>query len=190
MATYDPRPHQLETDDSRQVDHHLVEGATGDVRVGGHDVSKPSVNVVSWSAVRIGPMIIVAPQRGHVQVARVGTSVATAGGAADGRDLLRSVLASATRAARQVLARKPRLANPHEAPGQDVLDKAAQKLQGGERHRAGLLAMGVILPLKGDVLTIEGGFAYTTQSVWKSASMKASQRAGSRRGSEPPLRSS
>jgi len=135
-------------------------------------------------------MIIVAPQRGHVQVARVGTSVATAGVAADGRDLLRSVLASATRAARQVLARKPRLANPHEAPGQDVLDKAAQKLQGGERHRAGLLAMGVILPLKGDVLTIEGGFAYTTQSVWKSASMKASQRAGSRRGSEPPLRSS
>ena len=107
MATYDPRPHELERDDSRQVDHHLIEGAAGYLRVGGHDVSKPSVNVVSWSAVRIGPMIIVAPQRGHVQVARVGTSVATAGVAADGRDLLRSVLASATRAARQVLARNP-----------------------------------------------------------------------------------
>ena len=56
------RPHELERDDSRQVDHHLIEGAAGYLRVGGHDVSKPSVNVVSWSAVRIGPMIIVAPQ--------------------------------------------------------------------------------------------------------------------------------
>jgi hypothetical protein len=48
------------------------------------------------------------------------------------------------------------LANPHEPAWQDVLDKAAQKLQGGEPHRAGLMAVGVILPLKGDVLAIEG----------------------------------
>jgi hypothetical protein len=51
------------------------------------------------------------------------------------------------------------MANPHEAPWQDVLDKAAQKLQGGECHRAGLLAVRVILPLKGDVLAIEGAQA-------------------------------
>src|SRR5713101_3276284 len=35
--------------------------------VGGHEVSKPKVIVVSWSAERIGPRIIVAPQRGHAQ---------------------------------------------------------------------------------------------------------------------------
>jgi hypothetical protein len=36
-----------------------------------HEVSKPPVRVTSWSADRIGPTIIAAPQRGHAQVARV-----------------------------------------------------------------------------------------------------------------------
>jgi hypothetical protein len=32
--------------------------------------------------------------------------------------------------------------------GRDVLDEAAQKLHRGQRHRAPLVAMGVVLPLK------------------------------------------
>ena len=56
--------------------------------VGGHEVSKPRVIVVSWSAERIGPRIIAAPHRGHAHVAVVVVvvvSVATgAGDATDG----------------------------------------------------------------------------------------------------------
>jgi hypothetical protein len=37
-----------------------------------------------------------------------------------------------------------------------VLHEAAQKLHGRQRHRATLVAVGVVLPLKGDVLAIEG----------------------------------
>ena len=37
-----------------------------------HEVSKLQVRVVSWSAERIGPMRIAAPQRGQAQVAHVG----------------------------------------------------------------------------------------------------------------------
>jgi hypothetical protein len=37
-----------------------------------------------------------------------------------------------------------------------VLDEAPQKLHGGERHRAPLVAMGVVLPLKGHALAVEG----------------------------------
>ena len=43
--------------------------------IGGHELSKPRVNVLGWSAERIGPRIIGAPQRGHAQVATVGASV-------------------------------------------------------------------------------------------------------------------
>ena len=46
--------------------------------------------------------------------------------------------------------------NADEAAWQDVLDEAPQKLHYGERHRARLIAVGVILPLKGDVVAIEG----------------------------------
>src|ERR671918_344227 len=38
---------------------------------GTHEVSKPQVRDASWSAERIGPTIIAAPQCGHVHVARV-----------------------------------------------------------------------------------------------------------------------
>ena len=74
--------------------------------VGGHELSKPRVIVISWSAERIGPRIIAAPQRGHAHVATVGVSVAV-----DGITVvsaaLRSVRARATRVVRQVFARKP-----------------------------------------------------------------------------------
>ena len=36
------------------------------------------------------------------------------------------------------------------------MDEAAQKLHGGQRHRAPLIALGVVLPVKGDVVAIEG----------------------------------
>ena len=41
-------------------------------------------------------------------------------------------------------------------PRADVLDEAAQKLHGRQRHRAPLVGMGVILPVKRDVVAIEG----------------------------------
>jgi hypothetical protein len=76
--------------------------------IGGHELSKPRVIVISWTAERIGPTIIAAPQRGHAHVAIVGVSVAVDGVAAVvGRAGLRSVRARATRVARQVFARNP-----------------------------------------------------------------------------------
>ena len=37
-----------------------------------------------------------------------------------------------------------------------MLDEAPQKLHGGERHRATLVTTGIVLPLEGDVVAIEG----------------------------------
>ena len=51
---------------------------------------------------------------------------------------------------------KARLSDAHEAARQDVLDEAAQKVHGRERHGPPLIAMGVVLPLKRDVVAIEG----------------------------------
>jgi len=48
------------------------------------------------------------------------------------------------------------LADSNEAAGQNVLNKAPQKFHGGERHGAALIAVGVVFPLKGDVMAIEG----------------------------------
>src|SRR6476646_1765075 len=77
-----------------------------------HEVSKPQVRDASCSAERIGPTIIAALQRGHVHVARVGgavvsgvvVSIVVGAGDAGAESTVR---ARATRAVRQVLARKP-----------------------------------------------------------------------------------
>src|SRR4029453_1377333 len=90
-------PSRLETYDLRDVDGHVDEGAAVRGEVGGHEVSKPRVMVVSWSAERIGPRIIAVPQRGHAHVATVGGSVAVDGVATVGRAALRSVRARGTR---------------------------------------------------------------------------------------------
>ena len=45
-----------------------------------HDVSKLHVRVMIWRAERIGPMIIDAPQCGHVHVARIGAAVSAGPG--------------------------------------------------------------------------------------------------------------
>lgn len=80
-------------------------------RVGPHELSKLHVTVASWSADRIGPTIIAAPQRGQAHVDRVvvsGMTVAVA--SVDDRavaGVARRVRARATRAARQVFARNP-----------------------------------------------------------------------------------
>ena len=74
--------------------------------MGGHELSKPKVIVRSWSAERIGPRIIAAPQRGHAQVAADGVSVAVDDGATAVGAEFRSVRARAMRVVRQVLARK------------------------------------------------------------------------------------
>ena len=107
---------------------------------------------MSWSAERIGPRIIAAPQRGHAHVARVGgasvaaVAVATVVGAgATGREeRAREGHAGGPTGVRE----KPRLPDPDEAARQNVLDEAAQKLHRGERHRAALVAVGVVLPRK------------------------------------------
>jgi hypothetical protein len=46
--------------------------------------------VISWSAEKIGPRIIAAPQRGHAHVATVGVSVAVDGVTTLGRAAPRS----------------------------------------------------------------------------------------------------
>ena len=63
--------------------------------------------VVRWSAERIGPRIMAAPQRGHAHVLAVGASVAADAGVTGTRAAASSVRARATRAVRQVFARKP-----------------------------------------------------------------------------------
>jgi hypothetical protein len=47
------------------------------------------------------------------------------------------------------------VADADEAPGQDVLAKAAQELDSGERHDALLIAVGIVPPPKAHVVTIE-----------------------------------
>jgi hypothetical protein len=39
------------------VGDHIDEGAVGQARIGGHEVSQPKVIVLSWSAERIGPVL-------------------------------------------------------------------------------------------------------------------------------------
>jgi hypothetical protein len=79
--------------------------------VGHHDVSKPTAAVTSWSAERMGPMIIAVPHRGHAHVARVGTSVSCGASAAvfavDVDGVASKLRARVTRAVRQVFARNP-----------------------------------------------------------------------------------
>ena len=125
-----------------------------------HEVSKPHVRVVSWSADRIGPTIIAAPHRGHVHVARVGGSVVVdpveSGAGVGGEGAASTVRARASRAVRRVFVRNPDVADAHEAARQNVLDKAAQKLHRRESHRSTLVAMGVVLLGEGDVVAIKG----------------------------------
>jgi hypothetical protein len=78
---------------------------------GAHELSKFHVTVARWSAERIGPTIIAAPQRGQADVARAGVSVVGGTGVsvvcADGEGVARRVRTRATRATRQVFARNP-----------------------------------------------------------------------------------
>ena len=125
---------------------------------GTHDESKPSVIEARWSADRIGPTTMAAPQRGQVHVAVVSVVVADAVASVDGwgiDGLAKRVRASKTRAARQVFARNPDCRMRTKPPRQDVLDEAAQKLHGAQRHGAVLVAVGIVLPLEGDVVAIE-----------------------------------
>ena len=79
--------------------------------VDGHELSKPRVIVLSWSAERIGPRIMAAPQDGHVHLALVGgtvvSGVVSIGVAAGEVGVDSAARARTSRALRQVLARKP-----------------------------------------------------------------------------------
>ena len=74
-----------------------------------HDVSKPSVTAARWNAERIGPIVMAAPHRGHVHVSPLTASVVGVASVdlAVVTGVASTVRASATRAARQVLARNP-----------------------------------------------------------------------------------
>ena len=102
-------------------------------------------------AVRIGPTIIGAPHRGHVQHAlddedAVGSTT----------DELCEQRASQREPRRPTrIGEKAKLPNANEAAWQDVLDEAPQKLQRGQRHRPPLVTVRVVLPPEGDPLTIE-----------------------------------
>ena len=112
-----------------------------------------------WSAERIGPTIIAAPHRGQAQVARGCCRrgpVAVASMDRSPSMVWRAGPRERDAAVATGVREKARLADAHEAARQDVLDEAAEKLHGRERHRAPLIAMGVVLPLKGDVVAIEG----------------------------------
>src|SRR5262245_43902284 len=77
---------------------------------GHHEVSNPKAAVVSWIAERMGPTIIAAPHRGHVQVVQVsaaGAAACASVAAADMGGLASNVRARITRAVRQVFARNP-----------------------------------------------------------------------------------
>ena len=102
-------------------------------------------------------MTIGAPHRGQGQVA----------GGVGGRSTSWCIDGAARRGAEQRarereargatrVGEKARLPNADEATRQDVLHEAPEKLHRGQRHRAPLIAVGVVLPLKGHVLAIEG----------------------------------
>ena len=77
----------------------LAKTPVGTTSLGGHDVSKPSVTEASWSAERIGPITIGAPQRGQCQAGAVeDVSAGTESRRSNRR-------ASARRAVRHALAR-------------------------------------------------------------------------------------
>ena len=124
-------------------------------------MSKPSVTVARWSAERIGPTIIAAPQRGQAHVARVAGSVAWRRGRVGGRvpalTAWRAACARArSRAARQVFARNPDCRMRTKPRGRMCWTKRRRNSMADERHRAALVAMGVVLPVEGDVVAIEG----------------------------------
>ena len=98
------------------------------VGVGGHEVSKPRVIVIRWSAERIGPTIIAAPQRGHAHVPTVGVAGHRRRASPSCGAALRSVRARAMRVAATGVGEKARLPDADEAARQNVLDEAAQKL--------------------------------------------------------------
>ena len=125
-----------------------------------HEVSKPSVIEARWSAERIGPTIIAAPHRGHAHVARAGVSLVGATGVSVavrrrrgcGEERPREGHAGGPAGVRE----KPGLPDTHEAARENVLDEAPEKLHRGQRHRAALVAVGVVLPRKRHVLAVEG----------------------------------
>ena len=125
-----------------------------------HEVSKPSVTVARWSAERIGPTIIAAPHRGHAHVAQV----AVVGGHRRGRvrgggrrrGVASRVRASATRAVRQVFARKPDCRMRTKPRGRMCWTKRRRNSMAVSVIVRRCVAVGVVLPVKGHALAIEG----------------------------------
>ena len=115
-----------------------------------HDVSKPTTIVAKWNAERIGPRTIGAPHRGQCQAGVVED------GSTRGEERRSNRRASARRGVRHALARYPNCRIRTKPRGRTCCDEAPEKLHGGQRHRAPLIPVRVILPLKGHTLTVEG----------------------------------
>ena len=67
------------------------------------------------------------------------------------------------------------VADADEASGQDVLAKAAQELGCGESHDALLVAVGIVSPSKGHVVTIEADQALIADGYAVSVAAKIAQ---------------
>jgi hypothetical protein len=112
-----------------------------------------------WRAERIGPAIMAAPHRGQAHVVAVsvgGRRRGRVGGSVCDRGRSEEVSRQRDPRGSTGVGQKARLPDAHEAPRQDVLDEAAEKFHGRERYRAALIAMGIVLPVEGDVVAVEG----------------------------------
>ena len=108
--------------------------------------------VASRAAVRWTPMIIAAPHRGQVHCA-----VAVTPASSDRVGRLREQRPGQDQARRATSAGEiAEVADADETPWQHVLDETPQKFHGGERHRAPVVVVRIVLPAKRDARAIEG----------------------------------
>ena len=103
----------------------------------------------SRAAVRCAPMIIDAPHRGHVS--GPGASRRQGGMGCARADAEQDQARGATGAGKIA-----EVADADETPWQHMLDEAPQKFHCGERHRAPLVVVRIVLPAKRDALAVEG----------------------------------
>ena len=87
------------------------------------------------------------PERRTLRRSFAGSSLDKRGGATE-QQLSRERHAGSAKA----IGEKPEVTDAHEPSGEHVQKEAAQELVGGQRHRALLAAVGIVLPAEGDAL--------------------------------------
>ena len=119
-------------------------------RFGHHDVSKP----------RQSPRELLRGEDGTDDHGRATPRTATTSRAVDGASRAAASASEQTPGEGEsrgatVIGEIAKLPNAHEAARQHVLHEAPEKLHRGERHRATLTLMGIVLPAKRDALAIK-----------------------------------